>query len=106
MERKYTKMHVLFEESGSCLSINLENCQVENWLFDQSIRTTCKTSDRNIIKFETQDGTLNTYEGYVPDFFPGSHGGDYVELSISKEGIVKDLKVTDSEIEATLRVSH
>lgn len=34
MERKYTKVHVLFYESGSCLTINLATNQVENWLFD------------------------------------------------------------------------
>lgn len=47
-------------------------------------------------------GTLGCYEGYVPDFMPGDHGGDYVELSIDietgkilnwKKPTAKDLKV-------------
>lgn len=96
-------MHVLFDESGSCLSVNLENNQVENWLFGRSVHTNYKTSDRCFIKFETDNGEFLAYEGYVPDFFPGKHYGDYVELSISKEGIVQKLKVTDAEIDEILK---
>lgn len=29
-----------------------------------------------------QDGVHSNYDGYVPDFFPGEHYGDYVELKI------------------------
>jgi len=29
--------------------------------------------------------TIGEYEGYVPDFFPGKHYGDYVELDIDIE---------------------
>ena len=101
--RKYPKMHVLFEESGSTLSIDLETNQVEPWLFGESVHTNYKTSDRCIIKFEQQDSKeLITYNGYVPDFFPNKHYGDYVELAISATGIVKGLKVKDTDIDATL----
>ena len=93
MERKYKKMHILFEESGSCLSINLDTNQAENWLFGRNISTNYKTSDGCFIKFETDKGELISSLGYVPDFFPGNHYGDYVELSISKEGIVRALEV-------------
>lgn len=43
-----------------------------------------------------------TYDGYVPDFFPGDHFGDYVELTIElatgkiigwKAPTEKDLKI-------------
>jgi hypothetical protein len=102
MERKYKKMHILFEESGSCLSINLDTNQAENWLFGSSISTNYKTSDRCLIKFETDKGEFISYLGYVPRFFPGNHYGDYVELSISRDGIVRGLTVTDAEIDKIL----
>ena len=100
MERKYEKMHLLFEETGSCLTIKLAANQVENWLFDGSIRTNYKTSDECVIKFETAQGELIRYEGYVPLFLPGDHYGDYIELSISQDGIVQELSVTDAEIDS------
>jgi hypothetical protein len=106
MERKYKKMHILFWESGSCLSIDLETNQVDNWLFGRGVHTNYKTSDGCFIKFETTSSEMATYEGYVPDFFPGKHYGDYVELSISKTGIVQKLKVTDAKIEKTLKKSR
>ena len=102
MERKYKKMHILFEESGSCLTIDLATNQVENWLFDTRVRTHYKTSDQCLIKFETGKGEFISYEGYVPDFFPGDHYGDYVELSISSAGVVEELAVTDAEIDEIL----
>jgi len=105
-ERKYKKMHLLFEETGSCLSVQLDSNQVENWLFDRSVHTNYKTSDRCVIKFETDKSEFVRYEGYVPHFFPGEHYGDYVQLSISKEGVVQKLKVTDAEIEEVLRESE
>jgi hypothetical protein len=102
MERKYQRMHILFEESGSCLTINLATSQAENWLFDSQVYTNYKTSDRCLIKFETAEGELISYEGYVPSFFPGNHFGDYVMLSISRKGMVQGLEVTDAEIDQIL----
>jgi hypothetical protein len=96
--RKYTKMHILFPDSGSCLSIDLETNQVQNWLFDKVIETDIQTRDECHIKFEHEKGMV-TYRGYVPDFFPGKHFGDFVYLKISAKGIVKGLKVTDVKIE-------
>lgn len=40
---------------------------------------------------------------YVPDCFPGKHYGDYLELSISKDGNVKDFNVTDEDIDKLLK---
>jgi hypothetical protein len=99
-------MHILFEETGSCLSIQLDTNQVENWMFDRVVRTNHKTSDECFIKFETDKGEFVHYMGYVPDFFPGDHFGDYVRLSITREGIVQKLKVTDAEIEEALKYSR
>ena len=102
--RKYTKMHILFKNTGSTLSIDLATNQVENWLFDEDVSTDCKTSDECLIKFE-QRGTIElfTYSGYVPDCFPGKHYGDYIMLEINAKGIVQDLKITDENIEQLLK---
>ena len=98
--RKYTKMHILFEDTGTALSIDLTTNQVENWLFNKSIDITHKTSDECCLKFEKPNAKkLVDYMGYVPDFFPGEHYGDYIMLKITAKGIVKDLKVTDSDID-------
>lgn len=50
-----------------------------------------------------QDGeTVKNYQGYVPDFFPEEHYGDYVEFKIDidtgkilnwKKPTAKDLKI-------------
>ena len=102
--RKYTKMHVLFDESGSTLSIDLATNQVDNWFFNRAIRTNYKTSDRCLIKFAQEDSSeLVSYSGYVPDFFPGKHYGDYVELHITAQGVVQKLKVTDADIDKLLK---
>ena len=99
--RKYTKMHILFEESGSTLSIDLATNQVQNWLFDKAIETNVKTSDECMIKFETENSVI-TYSGYVPNFFPNEHYGDYVMLNISAKGVVKGLKASDKVIDEFL----
>lgn len=100
--RKYTKIHLLFPDSGSVLSIDLETNQVDNWLFGKPVETNIKTSDECHIKFEHEKGMV-TYRGYVPDYFPGKHYGDYVLLKISAKGVVKSLKVTDEKIERFLK---
>jgi hypothetical protein len=42
-----------------------------------------KTSDMCSIQAKTQDGKVITeYSGYVPDFFPGEHYGDYLMFDI------------------------
>jgi hypothetical protein len=100
--RKYTKMHLLFPDSGSSLSIDLETNQVQNWLFDKAIETDIQTRDECYIKFEHENGIVS-YRGYVPDFFPGKHYGDFIYLKISATGVVKGLKVSDEKIEKFLR---
>lgn len=48
------------------------------------------TSDKN--------ETLFTYDGYVPDFMPGQHYGDYVELDIDLEtGQIKNWNEVSKE---------
>jgi hypothetical protein len=104
--RKYKKMHILFYETGTHMSVLLDTNQVENWMFDEGIETNSKTSDGCVLKFETNKGEIVQYEGYVPQFFPGEHFGDYIRLYISKEGIVQELNVTDAEIDEILHWSR
>ena len=101
MQRKYQKMHVLFEESGSVLSIDLTNNQAINWLFDTGVHTNYKTADRCLVKFEEADGTMQHYEGYVPDFFPGEHYGDYIEIIIFETGKT-NINILDQDIDELL----
>lgn len=101
-ERKYKKMHVLFWETATHMTILLDTNKVENWMFDESMETNSKTSDQCLLKFETDTGEIFHYKGYVPKFFPGEHFGDYILLYISTKGIVRGLNVTDAEIDELL----
>lgn len=50
------------------------------------IQMTLKVSDEFCAQIIDKEGKeIGSYEGYVPDFFPGDHYGDYVELSIDIE---------------------
>jgi hypothetical protein len=73
MNKKYQKMHILFENYASILSINLQTMCIENWLFKEAVYVHYKTSDCCILQFETADGQLSYYHGYVPEFFPNKH---------------------------------
>jgi len=64
----------------------------------KTITISAKCSD--LFSASLDDG--RSYEGYVPDFFPGQHFGDYVELEIElatgkilnwKTPTQKDLKI-------------
>ncbi|MFZ2959102.1 MAG: hypothetical protein WA705_19630 [Candidatus Ozemobacteraceae bacterium] len=98
----YLLAHVLFEESGSVLTIDLIAGKVVNYLFNRSINMNYKTSDCCEIVFEKSDGKTLRYSGYVPRFFPGKHFGDYIELSINKAGTIEGFAVTDKEIDELL----
>lgn len=40
---------------------------------------------------DAQGGEVGTFQGYVPDFFPGKHYGDYLILNIDLEtGLIKN----------------
>ena len=48
-----------------------------------SIFVTAKCSDLCNVQFFNEDGTkVGESNGYVPDFMPEEHWGDYVELEI------------------------
>lgn len=46
------------------------------------IQITAKCSDMFTARLNEPGQPTREYNGYVPDFFPGEHWGDYVELSI------------------------
>lgn len=51
------------------------------------IKMSAKCSDSFFACLENKDGEDigEEYSGYVPNFFPGQHYGDYVELEIDVE---------------------
>ena len=62
-----------------------------------------KCSDMFAATLEEKGKVIGEYDGYVPDFFPGEHYGDYVMLDIDvetgkilnwKKPTVKQLKET------------
>ncbi len=47
------------------------------------IQMSAKCSDLFTASFiDTEDKVVGEYQGYVPDFFPEEHWGDYVQLDI------------------------
>jgi hypothetical protein len=56
---------------------------MENIMKIKTINVSAKCSDLCSVSFTTEDGkTSNSTDGYVPDFMPGEHYGDYVQLEI------------------------
>lgn len=100
--KKYKKLQILFAETASSITINLEQQTIENWQFDHAIHTNYKARDTCMLKFELADGAIQEYEGYVPSFFPGQHFGDYIMLHITKEGKVMNFTPTDEVINRLL----
>jgi len=50
------------------------------------IQVTAKCADAFAATLRNDDHSyVGEYDGYVPDFFPGEHYGDYVELDIDTE---------------------
>jgi hypothetical protein len=97
-ERKFTKMHVLFFQTNKCLTIDLNNQKVVGWDAQKPRRIQDKVRDELTLLFETLDGRMLCYQGYVPDFFPGEHYGDYLMLEFTTNGRLKDFEPTDAEI--------
>lgn len=49
------------------------------------LRISAKCSDLFWAQTEDDSGNTQEYRGYVPDFMPGQHWGDYVDLVIDPE---------------------
>lgn len=67
------------------------------------LKITAKCSDMFHAEIDMEDGTLN-HDGYVPEFMPGMHHGDYVELEIDIETgqIVNWVKPSDDDLRTQL----
>lgn len=48
----------------------------------KTINITAKCSDMFAANLKEDGKIIGEYDGYVPDFMPGNHYGDYVELQI------------------------
>jgi len=46
------------------------------------LRLSAKCSDMCNVELVHEDGSVTEGDGYVPDFFPGDHYGDYIILDI------------------------
>ena len=64
------------------------------------ISITAKCSDMFGASLTTDGKHVGSYDGYVPDFMPGQHYGDYVELKIDADTgqIVNWKKPTQAEL--------
>ena len=67
----------------------------------------CKVSDRFTYQLKDAEGAIVHYQddGYVPDFMPGEHYGDYVILDIDLDtGMVTNWhKPTAAQIESAIK---
>ena len=65
----------------------------------KTLKIHLKVSDRFCCEVLDQDGrSLKDHEGYVPDFMPGEHYGDYVILDIDIDsGQITNWKVPTTE---------
>ena len=46
------------------------------------IQFSAKCSDLFSATLQVDSGFVGEYNGYVPDFFPGEHYGDYVQMKV------------------------
>ena len=73
----------------------------------KTLRIHCKVSDRFTYAIDDAQGDeiYNQDDGYVPDFMPGKHFGDYVILDIDLDtGMVTNwMQPTAAQIEAAIR---
>jgi hypothetical protein len=69
------------------------------------LKITAKTSDRFCAELFRDGEEIAFHDGYVPDFMPGHHYGDYVELEIDVDtGQILNWKVpTDKELATQLK---
>ena len=73
----------------------------------KTLRIHCKVSDRFTFAIDDAQGDeiYSQEDGYVPEFMPGKHYGDYVILDIDLDtGMVTNwMKPTAAQIEAAIK---
>jgi len=104
--RTYQKMRIFFYETATTMIIDLESMQVENWLYRRAISISCKVRDECHLEFMQADGHIDGYQGYVPDFFPSEHFGDYIIFPITADGKIEGWQPTDKQIYESLLMSR
>jgi hypothetical protein len=67
------------------------------------IHTNAKCSDLFTATLSRNGQDVGSYDGYVPDWFPGKHYGDYVELEIDADTgkILNWKKPTKAQLDGT-----
>lgn len=105
MSRTYQKMRIFFYETATTMTIDLETLQIENWLFKRALSISCKVRDECHLEFIQEDGRVGNYQGYVPDFFPSGHFGDYIIFQITDKGKIEGWQPTDKQIYECLLMS-
>ena len=66
----------------------------------KTLKIHCKVSDRFTCAIADSEGQelFSQDDGYVPDFMPGSHYGDYVILDVDLDtGVIKNWKAPTAE---------
>lgn len=62
------------------------------------LEISAKCSDMFCATLRKGEEVLKEYDGYVPEFFPGQHWGDYVQLDIDMEtGMILNWKKPTQE---------
>lgn len=71
----------------------------------KSVKVTAKVRDSGTYEYKGTDGQeMYENDGYVPDFFPEDHFGDYLELEIDLESgqILNWKKPTAEQLQAAI----
>ena len=68
----------------------------------KTLKLHIKVCDRFECDIKDQDGMhIKGYEGYVPDFFPGDHYGDYLILDIDIDtGVITNWPKNNAQLAA------
>ena len=69
------------------------------------VSVVAKCSDLCSVRLlDAKKNILKDHDGYVPDFFPGDHCGDYVELEIEMDtGKILNWKPSKTSVAVTLK---
>lgn len=71
--------------------IDIDTGRILNWLSGTVADVHYKVCDDGCYQLKDADGKIVMQrDGYVPDFFPGDHYGDYLILKIDADGQIAD----------------
>lgn len=86
-------------------SIDLIEGRFINWPVGITGEMNYKVVDEGEYTFVKEDGTKETYEGYVPRFLSPNEKnyGDYITMDVDAKGYIRGFKVTQGEIKKLLK---